>query len=149
MPLMHKYKLIVLWVACASPSAADGINQRLDSLFGKHAEYQEFHNRLVEAVSRDDRAALANMAHYPLRQNHNGVTTEYHNQADFIEDYPIIFNEAVCAAVLGQDFSELFANYKGIMYGRGELWVSELCVDYSPRDTCNTWAVRIYSINTP
>ena len=98
MPLMHKYKLIVLWIACASPSAADDINQRLDSfnqrldsLFGKHAEYQEFHNRLVEAVGRDDRAALANMAHYPLRQNHNGVTTEYHTHADFIEDYPIYF----------------------------------------------------------
>ena len=146
---MHKYKLIVLWIACASPSAADDINQRLDSLFGKHAEYQEFHNRLVEAVGRDNRAALANMVHYPLRRNHNGVTTEYHTQADFIEDYPIIFNEAVRAAVLGQDFSELFANYNGIMYGRGELWVSELCVDYSPRDTCNTWAIGIYSINTP
>ena len=158
MPLMHKYKLIVLWIACASPSAADDINQRLDSfnqrldsLFGKHAEYQEFHNRLVEAVGRDDRAALANMVHYPLRRNHNGITTEYHTQADFIKDYPIIFNEAVRAAVLGQDFSELFANYAGIMYGRGELWVSELCVDYSPRDTtCNTWgAVKIYTINTP
>ena len=149
MPLMHKYNLIVLWIACALPSAADDINQRLDSLFGKHAEYQAFHNRLVEAVGRDDRAALANMAHYPLRQNHNGVTTEYHTQADFIEDYPIIFNEAVRAAVLGQDFSELFANYMGIMYGRGELWVSELCVDCSPRDTCNIRAIRIYRINTP
>lgn len=147
MQLMHKYKLIVLWIACASPSAADDINQRLDSLFGKHAEYQEFHNRLVAAVGRDDRAALANMVHYPLRQNHNGVATFYHTQADFIEDYPIIFNEAVRAAVLGQDFTELFANYKGIMYGRGELWVSELCVDYS--DPCNTWAVGIYAINTP
>ena len=146
---MHKYKLIVLWIACASPSAADDINQRLDSLFGKHAEYQEFHNQLVEAVGRDDRAALANMVHYPLRRNHNGVTTEYHTQADFIKNYPIIFNEAVRAAVLGQDFSELFANYNGIMYGRGELWVSELCVDYCPRDTCNTWAIGIYSINTP
>lgn len=149
MSLMHKYKLIVLWVACASPSAADDINQRLDSLFGKHAEYQEFHNRLVEAVGRDDRAALANMVHYPLRRNHNGVATFYHTQADFIEDYPIIFNEAVRAAVLGQDFTELFANYKGIMYGRGELWVTELCVDYSPHDTCNIWAIGIYGINTP
>ena len=149
MSLMHKYKLIVLWVACASPSAADDINQRLDSLFGKHAEYQEFHNRLVEAVGRDDRAALANMVHYPLRQNHNGVATFDHTQADFIEDYPIIFNEAVRAAVLGQDFTELFANYKGIMYGRGELWVTELCVDYSPHDTCNIWAIGIYGINTP
>lgn len=147
MPLMHKYKLIVLWIACASPSAADDINQRLDSLFGKHTEYQEFHNRLVEAVGRDNRAALANLVHYPLRRNHNGVTTEYHTQADFIEDYPIIFNEAVRAAVLGQDFTELFVNYAGIMYGRGELWVSELCVDY--RDPCNTWAIGIYVINTP
>lgn len=146
---MRKYTLIILWIACVSSLAAEDIDQRLDDLFGGHAEYRAFHNRLVEAVGRDDRAALANMAHYPLRQNHNGVATEYHSQADFIENYPLIFTEAVRAAVLGQDFAELFANYKGIMYGQGELWAAELCVDYSPCDTCHAWAIGIYSVNTP
>ena len=146
---MRKYTFIMLWIASVSSAVAEDIDQRLDGLFGRHAEYRAFHNRLVEAVGRDDRAALANMAHYPLRQNHNGVATEYHSQADFIENYPLIFTEAVRAAVLGQDFAELFANYKGIMYGQGELWAAELCVDHSPCDTCHAWAIGIYNVNTP
>ena len=146
---MHKYTLIVLLIARATPCAANDINQRLDDLFGGHAKYRAFHNRLVEAVGRDDRAALANMAHYPLRKNHHGGVTEYHSPADFIKHYPLIFSAAVRAAVLGQDFAELFANDQGIMYGQGELWAAELCVDASPCDTCKTWAIRIYSINAP
>ena len=146
---MRKYILAILLIACPAPGMASGINQRLDDLFGKHAEYREFHKRLVEAVGNDDRPALADMMHYPLRRNHNGTTTEYHSKADFIKNYPAIFNQAVRAAVLGQDFAELFANYEGIMYGRGELWAAELCIDHSPCDTCHAWAIRVYSINTP
>ena len=145
---MNTPALFVLLI-CSSVCAANDIDQRLDALFGRHAEYRAFHHRLVEAVTKDDRLALSDMVHYPLRKNFNGLTTQYHTKADFIKNYRAIFSKTVRAAVLQQDFNEIFASDQGIMYGQGELWVAEVCSRNAPCGGCRAWRIGIFSINAP
>lgn len=64
------------------------------------------------------------MAIYPLVTQSLG---RVRSAVDCRRNYARIFNPRVAAAVKNQKFESLFANYKGVMVGSGEVWISGVC----------------------
>ena len=82
-----------------------------------------FLTSLQQALTRGDRAAIASMLRYPVlvggvRGIHSVVTP-----AQFLRHYSSIMTSGVKAAVMGQSAECLFANWRGVMIGKGEVWI--------------------------
>jgi len=121
--------------ATPEPFAVAGISR---------AEAAEFLARLQAAVRADDAGAVASLTHFPLTVNgRTGAAT----RAEFLEHYPSIFNARVRSAVLSQTLEGLFANWKGLIVGRGEVWIAALCDEASPPEECSDRRLLVNSIN--
>ncbi|MCB4771162.1 hypothetical protein LGR54_21355 [Ancylobacter sp. Lp-2] len=101
---------------------AGEVNATLDALFGGHEPYQAFFEKLKKAVAADDRAAVAGMVDYPLRTKIDGKTTTVRNAKAFVASYDKIVTPKVRQAVAAQGYASLFANWRGVMIGNGEVW---------------------------
>lgn len=80
------------------------------------------------------------MANYPLPTRVQGPVR---NAAACRHNFAQILNAHIVKAVENQKFERLFANYKGVMIGNGEVWFSAVC-----RDTeCAKYDLRIITVN--
>jgi len=77
---------------------------------------------LRQAVSRDDRPAVAVLIAYPIRVTVRGRKRAITTRAAFLARYDAIITPAVRAALLKEDKGPLFANWQGVMLGNGEVW---------------------------
>lgn len=105
--------------------------------------FLRFDKELHTAMSRQDVAAVALLVKFPLPINYpDGSTVLIGNvkalQTRFAEVFPL----TVRSAVLNQKTHEIFCKDKGLMYGRGELWVRVV-------DTHANERYRIFAINLP
>jgi len=66
------------------------------------------------------------MVSYPLGTTTSGTVK---NMIECRDRYARIFNQKVVDAIDRQRFETLFANYQGVMIGRGEVWISGVCRD--------------------
>src|SRR5580698_7022787 len=67
--------VVVVTLAQAAPEAPsgnDGVDSRLDLLFGEHGPYRTFLGALQAAVAADDRRQVAAMIGYPLKTRLHG-----------------------------------------------------------------------------
>jgi hypothetical protein len=101
---------------------------------------------LQAALRTSDIAALATLVEFPLNVYHT-------HQASYIRDvealqkgYPSIFTASVRDAVLNQDCATIFGNWRGIMIGRGQVWITGICFGPKP-SPCDKVRVRITTIN--
>jgi hypothetical protein len=60
----------------------------------------------------------------------------------FVEHYDGIVTEEVKAAVVGQEYEDLFVSADGVMFGDGQMWLNGICKD----DACAEFDVRIITI---
>ncbi len=81
---------------------------------------------LQALVAKDDRAAVAGYVSYPIQANIDGKRVKIASEADFLKNYDKIMTATVKAALLAQKVEETFVNYKGVMVGQGELWITML-----------------------
>ncbi|WP_338616135.1 hypothetical protein [Pigmentiphaga sp. CHJ604] len=107
--------------AAMAQTAAD-MDARLDTLFGEHAPYRGFFDKLKQAVATADKAAVAAMVDYPFRTRVEGKAVTIRDAGHFITDYDSIVTPKVKDAVSRQAYPELFANWQGISIGSGEIW---------------------------
>lgn len=83
----------------------------------------EFFNRLRSAVRRNDREAVLGMLRFRFtRYWHGTPRRRYDSAEEMAKDYDRIFTPGVLHAIDQAVFNELFANWKGVMIGRGEVW---------------------------
>lgn len=87
-----------------------------------YAAFKEQFLAFQDAVARDDRELAATFALYPIRVNLGKVAVNVADAEAFVKQYDRILTEDVRKALAAQDVSALFANYKGIMVGNGEIW---------------------------
>ncbi|MEK7948390.1 hypothetical protein WKR98_26870 [Pigmentiphaga sp. YJ18] len=113
---------IALGAGAAQAQTAADMDARLDTLFGEHASYRGFFDKLKQAVAAGDKAAVAAMADYPFRTRVEGKAVTIRDAGHFIADYDRIITPKVKDAVSRQTYSELFANWQGISVGSGEIW---------------------------
>lgn len=108
----------------AAAQTATETNQTLDTLFGSHAPYQQFFDKLQKAVGADDKQTVASMVDYPFRARINGKAVKLNDAAHFIADYNKIITAKVKQAIAKQTYATLFANWQGVSIGDGEVWFS-------------------------
>jgi len=119
----------------AEPFAAAGIS---------YEEAGAFLARLQAAVTAHDASAVAALTQFPLTVNGKPGPKD---AAEFAQQFDAIYNGRVRAAVLTQSPDTLFANWRGLMIGRGEVWISALCDDHATPDRCRNRRILIVSVN--
>ncbi|WP_201285541.1 hypothetical protein [Chelativorans xinjiangense] len=148
MPKLNRMLFAALFIGLAGATVAGAqsakeMNQTLDELYGAHAPYQTFFDKLKKAVAENDKQAVASMIEYPFKARINGKAVTIRDAAHFETDYDKVFTAKVKKAVSKQTYATLFANWQGVMIGDGEVWFGGICDD----DACEQQTVRIIAVN--
>ncbi|WP_163268858.1 hypothetical protein [Chelativorans alearense] len=148
MPKLNQTLFAALFISLvgatvAGAQSAKEMNQTLDGLFGAHAPYQAFFEKLKKAVAENDKQAVASMVEYPFKARINDKAVTIKDAAHFETDYDKVFTAKVKEAVSKQAYATLFANWQGVMIGDGEVWFNGICND----DACERQTVRIIAVN--
>lgn len=125
-------------VTTAGAQSAEEMNKTLDDLYGAHAPYHRFFEKLKKAVAESDKETVASMVEYPFQARIDGKAMKIRDTAHFVADYDKVISAKVKQAVVKQTYPALFANWQGVMIGDGEIWFSGI-------DDNNT--VKIIAIN--
>jgi hypothetical protein len=123
--------------------SVDEVNQRIDTILGPHEVYQTATETIQKALVEQDVQAIA--GYIPFGENIfvNGGEEIIADEADLAARFDELFNARVIDSVVNQAYEDLLVKDDGIMFGRGELWISGVCVD----DTCEDVFVNITAIN--
>ena len=85
----------------------------------------EFVNKLKMATKADDKEWISGVISCPLSISlESGDQLQIETEADFVENYEVIFNANVKEAILLQEMADLFFNWQGLMIGRGQVWIT-------------------------
>jgi hypothetical protein len=136
--------LSVLGVFAASHAFADdsATNGAIDNAFGEHAKYEAVILSFQKAVAAHDSATVARLVSYPISVSINGPKTTVRNAKAFIANYDAIMTPDIVAAIKNQKYEDLFVNSQGVMFGRGQVWVSGVCEDKA----CKTQDAKVITI---
>jgi hypothetical protein len=128
-----------------APSGNDGVDSRLDLLFGEHGPYRTFLGALQAAVAADDRRQVAAMIGYPLKTRLHGQVVHIRTTQQFLGHYEELLPPATRAAIAAQSYQALFVNSQGVMIGSGQLWFSGVCND----QLCSRRTIKVIALNPP
>jgi len=87
-----------------------------DQLIDKAAQ------ELLGAVASEDKESVAQMIEYPIWADIDGERKQVMNQDEFLINYDKIFTDEFKAILAGTRPHHMFANWEGIMLGRGDIW---------------------------
>jgi hypothetical protein len=140
--------VLVAWLMSGSGATfaaapAEGVDQRLDGLFGEHEPYRVFLRDLQRAVAADSRQEVAAMVSFPLRTRIKDQIVQLGDAQQFLAHYDEILTHKTCEAILRQPYESLFANSRGVMIGTGQVWFSGICQDAA----CRGRTIRIIAFN--
>ena len=62
----------------------------------------------------------------------------------FVAKYDKVFTPDIVQVVKDQQYADLFVNYKGIMFGRGQVWINGICTKNSRN--CEQFDVKVVTI---
>ena len=83
-----------------------------------------FDQELRSALSKQDSAAIALLVQFPLRINDSNGSYSLNDPAELQSRLQEVFPTAIRTVVLNQQPATLFCNYSGIMYGKGDVWIT-------------------------
>lgn len=85
----------------------------------------KFVQQLQKAVKDNDKNAIADLIHYPLRINHGGAKhTNIKDKAEFLQQFDTIFTSAVQDKIKQVNPYNLFCNSQGVMFSNGLIWLT-------------------------
>ena len=97
--------------------------------------------------SAGDKATVAKLVSYPLYVIYKSKNFIVKSERDFVARYGQIISDRVYQAVKSQQYKDLFADSRGLMIGRGEVWFSGICVEKTQANPCSKAVVKIVDIN--
>ena len=106
--------------------------------------YRQAFDAIQQAVAAGDATAFADWVSYPIEVAADGEPMVIGDAAQFAEHYEGIVTPEIAQAVADQSFNELFVNSEGAMFGNGQVWMSEICLD----DACSNSEVKIITIQS-
>jgi hypothetical protein len=109
-----------------------------------YVEASDFLQRLRDAVRENDAGAVAALTHFPFTVNGKPGPP---NAAELARHFADIYTEPVRRAVLEQTVDALFANWRGLIIGRGEVWFSAVCDTDSAPGSCKNRRIRVVQVN--
>ena len=135
------------WIVGAGtvPVLADteaNVNASIDSNLGDHARYETTIRAFQQAVTDGNKQDAAAFVRYPIVVTISGRKRTITSAAAFVRAYDSIMTPDIVAAVKGQKYEDLFVNYKGIMFGNGEVWIDGICLDRK----CKSFVPKVVTI---
>jgi len=106
--------------------------------------YRQAFDAIQQAVAEGDVVAFADWVSYPIEVTADGQTLVIGDAGEFADRYDAIITPEIAQAVTDQSFNELFVNSEGAMFGNGQVWMSEICLD----DACANSEVKIITIQS-
>ncbi len=85
---------------------------------------EQFLGDLQHSVAVDDRAHVAEMVRFPISITVEGKPLTLRSKDQLLKYYDVAFDAKVRGFIAKQRVSDLFCNWKGIMIGRGEIWIN-------------------------
>lgn len=123
-----------------SPAAVD---QSISTNIGAPAKFREIMTTLQDAVRKHDAEAVAALVSYPITINPNTpAALTIRNPEAFIAHYGQIITPHIAEVIEKQKYGNLFVNYKGAMFGDGEVWIAGICKD----KTCKQVDIKVRTI---
>ena len=80
---------------------------------------------VIEAVKNNDLNALSKTINYPITISSakSDEKVQINNEAEFLNlSFDEVFTDEMCSQII--DTQELFASWRGLMLGRGEMWLA-------------------------
>lgn len=132
--------------ATANDAGTDdtAVNDAIDSNLGDHTQYQAVITRLQTSVAAHDAAAVADLADYPISVEIDGKATTLDDKAAFVARYDDFMTPEIARAIVGTAYSDLFVNYKGVMFGDGQAWITGICKD----PACDAFDVKLTTLQS-
>jgi hypothetical protein len=124
--------------------SAAATDKSIDDLLGDHVKFQHLMTTLQQDVTTHDAAGVATLLRYPFASTINGKEVTMKIPSDFISNYDSIVTPSVAEVIKNQRYEDLFVNFKGVMFGKGELWIAAICRDKS----CGASDMRIITIQS-
>jgi hypothetical protein len=135
---------VLLLVAALLLAPAAAADEHFAAAGISDAEASDFLRRLQSAVTVRNIPAIASVIQFPLMVNGKPGPG---SRDEFSQQFDAIFTTKVRAAILTQRVDTLFANWHGIMIGRGTVWFSALCDQGGPENACPNRRILIVSVN--
>ncbi|KEO83641.1 hypothetical protein [Tumebacillus flagellatus] len=89
-------------------------------------EFEAFFKKLQQMVQEENHEAVADLLRFPLRVNDSGKNYKNATREEFLNQYDEIMTTRVKTALINQKAEDLFVNDRGVMVGRGEIWINEV-----------------------
>ena len=116
-----------------------------NSVFAQSPDtYRQAFDAIQQAVAEGDATAFADWVSYPIEVVADGEPMVIGDTAQFTDYYEAIVTPEIAQAVADQSFNELFVSSEGAMFGDGQVWMSEVCLD----DACSNSEVKIITIQS-
>ena len=123
-------------------TAEQAVNDAIEDNLGNHTRYQAVIRDLQSAVAAGDAAKVAALTHYPLSVEIGGKETILNSEQEFVARYAEIMTPDISKAIVDTSYANLFVNYRGVMFGKGEAWVGGFCTD----DACEDVTVKLITL---
>jgi hypothetical protein len=120
------------------------VDQAIDEALGDHRQYRAVIEGFQQAVAAHDADAAAELVDYPISVTIDGGEVTLNDANAFARRYDEFMTPAITTAITSQKYEELFVNYKGVMFGDGQVWVNGICSDTA----CNEFDVRVVAIQS-
>jgi hypothetical protein len=118
------------------------ISEAIDKTLGDHRDYQRFLSDLKEAVTTDDRQAVANLMSYPLDAEIDGNSTTIDGVNVFLAFYDKIMIPEIIYTITNSSYADITVGMVGVMLGNGEVWISAICMN----DTCSDSEILVSAL---
>ena len=139
---------LVFCFLCQLVLAEESIEKRMDFLFGEHEKHIAFFHQLKDSVVRDERKKVAELVHYPLNVYIRDKHIIVRSKGEFLKRYREVFNENVVRAIKSQEAKDLFANWRGVMLGKGQVWFAGICIGREKGKECANMTIKVITVNT-
>ena len=143
-PLLAAAAMLIVLSAGSLFAQGQSLNDALDGAFGSHDNYRAVINRFQAAVKAHDTAAVAAAVRYPIGVEIKGKASTIKSASQFVQNYDAIMTREITDAVVNQKLDDLFVNWKGIMFGNGQIWINGVCND----STCKNVDIRVATIQS-
>lgn len=129
-------------VPASNPEGDKAVNDAIDSSLGDHARYRPVILEFQSAVAAGDASRVAALVNYPLGVDIGGKNTVLKNEKEFVARYAEFMTPDISKAIVETKYSDLFVNYKGVMFGSGQAWINGICKD----DKCKAFDVKVVTL---
>jgi hypothetical protein len=131
-------------VAATDTAGDKATDDAIDSNLGDHTRYRDVIDRFQKAVADKDAKAVAALIQYPFGATIDGKTKVIKDSAGFVANYGKIVTPPIADVIVKQKYADLFVNYKGVMFGSGEVWINGICKD----NACKAFDVKVVTIQS-